>query len=166
MKGSKNIAQPLEPINQGKNMTEQAHPIFDLRRVYLKDASLELPNAPTIFLEEVSPQIAIEVATENRVLEAETYEIQVNATLTARMEDKVFFIIEIKQAGIFAIANIPDDQIGSVLNIIAPTMIYPYLRANVSDLLTRATLPPLHLAEVNFEQFYRDKLQNDAATVQ
>lgn len=147
-------------------MTEQVQPTFELRRAYLKDASLELPNAPAIFLEEAAPQIAIEVATENRALEATTYEVQVNVTLTARLEGKVFFIVEIKQAGIFEIANISEDQLGGVLNIIAPSMIYPYLRSNISDLLTRATLPPLHLAEVNFEQFYHDKLQNDAATVQ
>lgn len=147
-------------------MTEQAQPTFDLRRVYVKDASLELPNAPAIFLEETAPQVAIEVSTENRALDASTYEVQVNVSLTARLEDKVFFILEIKQAAIFEITNMPEDQIGAVLNIICPSMIYPYLRANVSDLLTRATLPPLHLTEVNFEQFYRDKLESDAATVQ
>jgi preprotein translocase subunit SecB len=146
-------------------MTEQAQPTFDLRRVYVKDASLELPNAPAIFLEENAPQVAIEVSTENRLLEADAYEVDVNVNLTARLNDKVFFILEIKQAGIFEITNMPEDQLGAVLNIICPSMIYPYLRANVSDLLTRATLPPLHLTEVNFEQFYQDKLANNS-TVQ
>lgn len=147
-------------------MTEQAQPTFDLRRVYMKDASLELPNAPAIFLEENAPQVAIEVSTENRELDADTYEVQVNVSLTARLNDKVFFILEIKQAAIFEITNMPTDQLGPVLNIICPSMVYPYLRANVSDMLTRATLPPLHLTEVNFEQFYQDKIQNSAATVQ
>jgi preprotein translocase subunit SecB len=148
--------------NQGFNMTEQAQPTFDLRRVYLKDASLELPNAPAIFLEENAPQVAIEVSSENRILDADAYEVQVNVTLTARLEEKVFFILEIKQAAIFEISNMPEEQLNAVLNIICPSMIYPYLRANVSDLLTRATLPPLHLTEVNFEQFYEDKLAAEA----
>ena len=143
-------------------MTEQAQPTFDLRRVYLKDASLELPNAPAIFLEENAPQVAIEVSSENRILDADAYEVQVNVTLTARLEEKVFFILEIKQAAIFEISNMPEEQLNAVLNIICPSMIYPYLRANVSDLLTRATLPPLHLTEVNFEQFYEDKLAIEA----
>ncbi|MGL4768596.1 MAG: protein-export chaperone SecB [Formosimonas sp.] len=147
-------------------MTEQAQPTFDLRRVYMKDASLELPNAPAIFLEEAAPQVAIEVSTENRALDTDAYEVQVNVNLTARLNDKVFFILEIKQAAIFEITNMPEEQLGPILNIICPSMIYPYLRANVSDLLTRATLPPLHLTEVNFEQFYQDKLENSAATVQ
>ena len=144
-------------------MTEQVQPTFDLRRVYMKDASLELPNAPAIFLEENAPQVAIEVSTENRSLDADAYEVQVNVTLTARLNDKVFFILEIKEAGIFEITNMPEEQLGPVLNIICPSMIYPYLRANVSDLLTRATLPPLHLTEVNFEQFYQDKIANESA---
>lgn len=144
-------------------MTEQVQPTFDLRRVYMKDASLELPNAPAIFLEENAPQVAIEVSTENRTLDADAYEVQVNVTLTARLNDKVFFILEIKEAGIFEITNMPEEQLGPVLNIICPSMIYPYLRANVSDLLTRATLPPLHLTEVNFEQFYQDKISNESA---
>lgn len=144
-------------------MTEQVQPTFDLRRVYMKDASLELPNAPAIFLEENAPQVAIEVSTENRTLDADAYEVQVNVTLTARLNDKVFFILEIKEAGIFEITNMPEEQLGPVLNIICPSMIYPYLRANVSDLLTRATLPPLHLTEVNFEQFYQDKIANESA---
>ena len=144
-------------------MTEQVQPTFDLRRVYMKDASLELPNAPAIFLEENAPQVAIEVSTENRTLDADAYEVQVNVTLTARLNDKVFFILEIKEAGIFEITNMPEEQLGPVLNIICPSMIYPYLRANVSALLTRATLPPLHLTEVNFEQFYQDKITNESA---
>ena len=144
-------------------MTEQVQPTFDLRRVYMKDASLELPNAPAIFLEENAPQVALEVSTENRTLDADAYEVQVNVTLTARLNDKVFFILEIKEAGIFEITNMPEEQLGPVLNIICPSMIYPYLRANVSDLLTRATLPPLHLTEVNFEQFYQDKIANESA---
>lgn len=149
-------------------MTEQAQPTFDLRRIFVKDASLELPNAPAIFLEENAPQVAIEVSTEHQVLDADAYEVQVNVSLTARLNDKVFFILEIKQSGIFEISNMPEEQLGPVLNIICPSMIYPYLRANVSDLLTRATLPPLHLTEVNFEQFYQDQLAaaNNTATVQ
>lgn len=149
-------------------MTEQAQPTFDLRRIFVKDASLELPNAPAIFLEENASQVAIEVSTEHQVLDADAYEVQVNVSLTARLNDKVFFILEIKQSGIFEISNMPEEQLGPVLNIICPSMIYPYLRANVSDLLTRATLPPLHLTEVNFEQFYQDQLAaaNNTATVQ
>ncbi len=142
-------------------MSEQAQqPTFDLRRVYLKDASLEMPNAPAVFLENEAPQVAVEVSTENRQLDSDAYEVEVSVTLTARLNDKVFFLVEAKQAGIFEISNLPEDQLQPVLHIVCPSMLYPYLRANVADLLTRATLPPLHLTEVNFEQFYQDKIGN------
>ncbi|TDR31493.1 protein-export chaperone SecB [Hydromonas duriensis] len=149
-------------------MTDQAQPTFDLRRVYLKDASLEMPNAPAVFLEGEAPQVAVEVSTEHTQLDTSAYEVEVSVTLTARLNDKVFFLIEAKQAGIFEIANLPDEQLEPVLHIVCPSMLYPYLRANVADLLTRATLPPLHLTEVNFEQFYQDKIGTaaPATTVQ
>lgn len=144
-------------------MTEQAQPTFDMRRVYLKDTSLELPHAPAIFLENDAPQVTIEVSTDNRSLENDVYEVDVTATITAKLNDKVFFLLEAKQAAIFEISNLPTEQLEPVLNIVCPSMIYPYLRANVSDLLTRASLPPLHLAEMNFEQFYQSKLEQAQA---
>lgn len=144
-------------------MTESVQPTFDLRRVYLKDASLELPNAPAVFLEEEAPQVAIEISTENRQLDTDAYEVDVNATITAKLKEKVFFLLEVKQSAIFEISNLPEEQLQPVLNIFCPSMIYPYLRSNVADLLTRASLPPLHLAEMNFEQFYQSKIEQEQA---
>ncbi|MFZ1891134.1 MAG: protein-export chaperone SecB [Formosimonas sp.] len=144
-------------------MTESVQPTFDLRRVYLKDASLELPNAPAVFLEEEAPQVAIEISTENRQLDTDAYEVDVNATITAKLKEKVFFLLEVKQSAIFEISNLPEEQLQPVLNIVCPSMIYPYLRSNVADLLTRASLPPLHLAEMNFEQFYQSKIEQEQA---
>ena len=144
-------------------MTESVQPTFDLRRVYLKDASLELPNAPAVFLEEEAPQVAIEISTENRQLDTDAYEVDVNATITAKLKEKVFFLLEVKQSAIFEISNLPEEQLQPVLNIVCPSMIYPYLRSTVADLLTRASLPPLHLAEMNFEQFYQSKIEQEQA---
>ena len=144
-------------------MTESVQPTFDLRRVYLKDASLELPNAPAVFLEEEAPQVAIEISTENRQLDTDAYEVDVNATITAKLKEKVFFLLEVKQSAIFEISNLPEEQLQPVLNIVCPSMIYPYLPSNVADLLTRASLPPLHLAEMNFEQFYQSKIEQEQA---
>jgi preprotein translocase subunit SecB len=71
--------------------------------------------------------------------------------------------LEVKQSAIFEISNLPEEQLQPVLNIVCPSMIYPYLRSNVADLLTRASLPPLHLAEMNFEQFYQSKIEQEQA---
>ncbi|MFZ1417241.1 MAG: protein-export chaperone SecB [Burkholderiaceae bacterium] len=148
-------------------MTEQAHqPTFDLRRVYLKDASLEIPNAPAVFLENEAPKVNIEISIETRALDSDAHEVDVTATLSATSNDKTFFLVEAKQSGVFEITGIEGEQLDSILNIVCPSMLFPYLRANVTDLLTRATLPPLYLNEINFEQIYQSKREQETATKQ
>lgn len=137
-------------------------PVFQLQRVYLKDASLEMPNAPQIFLEQGSPQFEVQLdVTHDRVADGVS-EVVVRVTATARVGEKVLFLIEAKQAGIFELRGIPDDQLQPVLGIVCPGIIYPYLRANVADLLTRTGLPPIHLAEINFEALYQQRVAQDA----
>ena len=145
---------------------EVEQPTFDMRRVYLKDASLEIPNAPEVFLEAIEPKVQIEVSIENKTLGNDAYDVTVSVTTTATIDDKTFFLVEAKQVGVFEIANIPEEQLEKILNIVCPSMLFPYLRANVSDLLTRATLPPLYLAEINFEQLYQAQLEQVHATKQ
>ena len=147
-------------------MTEQVQPTFDLRRVYLKDASLEIPHAPAVFLEQEAPKVNIEIGIETRTLDNDAHEVDVTSTLTATSGDKTFFLVEAKQSGIFEITGIDGDQLDSILNVVCPSMLFPYLRANVTDILTRATLPPLYLNEINFEQIYQNKLEQDNATKQ
>jgi preprotein translocase subunit SecB len=132
-------------------------PVFQLQRVYLKDASLELPHAPTIFLEQEAPQVDVQLEVVNdKVLEG-IYEVVVRVTATAKVKDKVLFLVEGKQAGIFEMRGIPNDQFEAVLNIVCPNIVYPYLRANVADLINRTGLPPIHLAEINFEAMYQQR---------
>jgi preprotein translocase subunit SecB len=155
-------------MTQANQATEQAaaQPTFDMRRVYLKDASLEIPNAPEVFLDANDPKVHIEVSIENQVLGNDAYDVTVSVTATATIEEKTFFLVEAKQAGIFEITNLAEEQLEKILNIVCPSMIFPYLRANVSDLLTRATLPPLYLAEINFEQLHQAQLEQMHATKQ
>ena len=138
-------------------------PIFQLQRVYLKDASLELPHAPQIFLEQGTPQFEVQLDVSHESVVEGVREIIVRVTATARVNDKVLFLVEAKQAGIFELRGIPDDQMPAVLGIVCPGIIYPYLRANVADLLTRTGLPPIHLAEINFEALYQQKAGQNAA---
>lgn len=136
-----------------------AQPLFQLQRMYLKDASLEMPNAPQIFLEAEAPTIDIQLEVTHVPLPQDgMHEVVVRATVTARIKDKVLFLVEAKQAGIFEIRNIPTEQLDPITGIVCPGIIYPYLRANVSDLLSRTGMPPVHLAEVNFEAFYQQRL--------
>jgi preprotein translocase subunit SecB len=147
----------MADINPGANAGAQG-PIFQLQRVYLKDASLELPHAPKVFLEQEAPQVDVQLeVTNDKVLEG-IYEVAVRTTATAKVKDKVLFLVEAKQAGIFEMRGIPNEQFEAVLNIVCPNIVYPYLRANVADLINRTGLPPIHLAEINFEAMYQQRL--------
>jgi preprotein translocase subunit SecB len=132
-------------------------PVFQLQRVYLKDASLEMPNAPQIFLEAETPAVDVQLEVSNSTVIENVHEVVVRVTATAKTKDKVLFLVEGKQGGIFEMRNIPAEQMGPILGVVCPSIIYPYLRSNIADLITRTGLPPVHLAEVNFEAFYNQK---------
>jgi preprotein translocase subunit SecB len=133
-------------------------PVFQLQRVYLKDASLELPNAPHIFLDQEAPQVDVQLEVAHDSVIEGIVEVVVRTTVTAKIKDKVLFLAEAKQAGIFEMRNIPQEQVDPILGIVCPGIVYPYLRANVADLITRTGLPPIHLAEINFESMYQQRL--------
>lgn len=134
-------------------------PVFQIQRVYLKDLSLEQPNSPAIFLEQEAPGIEVSVDVGAEKLAESIFESTVTVTVTAKVKDKVAFLVEGKQAGIFELRNIPTEQLDQLLGIACPNIIYPYLRANLADAITRAGFPPIHLAEINFEAFYQQRLQ-------
>jgi preprotein translocase subunit SecB len=141
-------------------------PVFQLQRVYLKDASLELPNAPQIFLEQEAPQVEVQLDVGHSSVVDGIYEVTVRVTTTARVKGKTLFLVEAKQAGIFEIRQVPAQQLDPILGVVCPGIVYPYLRANVADLLNRTGLPPMHLAEINFEALYQQRsaqLQANAA---
>ncbi len=129
-------------------------PVFQIQRMYLKDLSLEQPNSPQILLEQAQPQVDINLAMGAEQVVDGIYEVTVTATVTTKVNDKVLFLVEAKQAGIFEIRNIPADQVDQIIGIACPGIVYPYLRAIVSDVCTRAGFPPVLLAEVNFQAMF------------
>jgi preprotein translocase subunit SecB len=131
--------------------------------MYLKDLSLEQPNSPQILLEQAQPQVDINLAMQAGAVVEGIYEVTVTATVTTKVKDKVLFLVEAKQAGIFEIRNLPDDQMQGILSIVCPQMIYPYLRAIVSDVCTRAGFPPILLTEVNFQAMFEAQQAQHAA---
>jgi preprotein translocase subunit SecB len=145
---------------------ENLQPVFQIQRVYLKDLSLEQPNSPSIFLEQEGPAIEVQVDVAQEQLAEGVFESAVTVTITAKIKDKVAFLVEGKQAGIFEVRNIPAEQLDPLLGIGCPNIIYPYLRANLADVITRAGFPPIHLAEINFEAFYQQRLQALAQAAQ
>lgn len=141
---------------------ENLQPVFQIQRVYLKDLSLEQPNSPGIFLEQEAPSIEVSLDVGAEQLAEGIVESTVTVTVTAKIKDKIAFLVEGKQAGIFEARNIPAEQLDPLLGIGCPNILYPYLRSNIADAITRAGFPPIHLTEINFEAFYQQRLQNVA----
>jgi preprotein translocase subunit SecB len=141
---------------------EKTQPLFQIQRIYLKDLSLEQPNSPAIFLEQQAPTIEVSVDVAAQNLTDGIYESTVTVTVTAKVKDKIAFLVEGKQAGIFEVRNIPENQLSPLLGIACPNIVYPYLRSNIADAITRAGFPPVHLSEINFEMFYQQRVQAEA----
>ena len=147
---------------------EAKQAVFQIQRVYLKDLSLEQPNSPAIFLEQEMPAVEISVKVNTDNIAEAIFETSVTVTVTSKIKDKIAFLVEATQAGIFEARNIPLDQLDPLLGIGCPTIVYPYLRAIVSDVCTRAGFPPVLLAEVNFQAMYeaqREQAQSNGSGI-
>jgi preprotein translocase subunit SecB len=142
---------------------QEATPVFNIQRMYLKDMSLEQPNSPHVFTDPSQPNVDINLAVSAEAIAEGLFEVCVTATVTTKVaQDRTLFLIEAKQAGIFEVRNMPPEQVQPIIGIACPSMIYPYLRATVSDLCTRAGFPPVLLSEVNFQAMFEAQQQAQA----
>jgi preprotein translocase subunit SecB len=146
-------------------MTEaqQQPATFQIEKVYVKDLSLEIPHAPKVFVEQLQPQLEVQLNTGADNFSEGYYEVTVSATVTARVGERTLFLAEAQQAGIFQVRNVPPSDLGPLLGIACPTVIYPYLRETIQDLISRGGFPPVILAPVSFEALYLQQQQNAAA---
>jgi preprotein translocase subunit SecB len=149
-------------------MSELQQPVFNIEKLYVKDLSVEVPNAPAVFMEHDAPQIDVNMSTESRALGNDIYHTSITVTVTAKIADKTMFLVECTQGGIFRIQNVPQDQMPMVLGIGCPNIVFPYLRETVSDVITRSGFPPLLLNPVNFEALFAQQQaqQQQAAPAQ
>jgi preprotein translocase subunit SecB len=143
-------------------MADMQEPVFQIQRVYLKEASLEQPNSPGILLEQQQPVVDIQLGVQGAPVADGVFEVTVTATVQTKIQDKTVFLVEIRQAGIFEIRNVPQDQMGPIMGIACPQIVYPYLRGNVADVIQRAGFPPVHLSEINFQAMYEQQQQQQA----
>ncbi|SDO23603.1 preprotein translocase subunit SecB [Rhodoferax sp. OV413] len=144
-------------------MSDQQDPVFQIQRVYLKEASLEQPNSPGILLDPAQPSVEIQLGVEANPVAEGIFEVAVTATVQTKIGDKTVFLVEAKQAGIFEIRNMSEEQMGPIIGIACPQIVYPYLRSNVADIVQRAGFPQVHLAEINFQAMYEQQQANAAA---
>ena len=138
-------------------MEQNEQPSFGIEKIYVKDLSVEVPNAPEIFLEREAPQVEIQLNTSGTGLGDGAYEVVLTVTVTAKGADKTVFLVEATQAGIFEIRNLPQEQMSPIMGIACPQIVYPYLRGNVADLIQRAGFPPVHMSEINFQAMYEQQ---------
>lgn len=139
---------------------EQAQPHFGVEKIYVKDMSLEVPGAPQIFLEQAAPQIEISVHNSaSAMLQAGLYEAVLTVTVTAKLQDRTAFLVEVAQAGIFQVLNLPPAEVDAVLGILCPNTLLPYARETVASVLVRAGFPPVLLQHVTFEAAYQERLK-------
>jgi preprotein translocase subunit SecB len=141
---------------------ENKQPIFNMDKIYVKDLSLEIPHAPKIFLERDNPQVDIQLHTQASSVEEGQFEVVVMATVTARIGEKIMFLIEVKQAGIFQIRNVPTDELEPILAVMCPNILFPYLREAVSDVAVRGGFAPVLLNPINFDALYQQQRQQQA----
>lgn len=144
------------PAEIGANQDQQMD--FGIQRIYVKDLSFEAPNAPSIFREKWEPKVEIDLQTRSSQLEEGIYEVVLSVTSTVKIEDKIAFLTEVQQAGIFTIRNFADEQLNHLLGSFCPSIIFPYARESITDAVTRGGFPQLYLAPINFDAIYQQKL--------
>lgn len=141
-------------------------PVFSIEKLYVKDISLESPNAPQVFLDREQPELDIQLNTVAHNIGEDLFEAALTATITAKAKDKTHFLLEISQAGIFRLQHIPKAEMEPVLAIACPNILFPYLREAVSDIAQRGGFPPVLLAPVSFEVLYQQRAAQQAAAAQ
>src|SRR6185295_10886889 len=156
------MSEPTQPAGADPFGLQSAAPqqaSFQIEKLYVKDLSLEVPNAPQVFIQAENPQLEIQVRNEGTQFAEGMFEVTVTVTVTARAGEKTVFLAEVAQAGIFAVLGVPAEDLDPLLGIACPTILYPYAREAISDLVTRAGFPAVVLAPVSFEQIYMERRQ-------
>jgi len=138
---------------------QNQQPGFSIEKIYVKDLSLEIPNAPAVFMQRETPQVSIELGNKVTRLEEGVFEVMLSVTVTSKIEEKTVFLVEVAQAGIFQVRNIPQENLEAIVSVTCPNILFPYAREAVSDLITRGGFPPVLLSPINFEALYAQQKQ-------
>lgn len=137
---------------------EQQQPVFNIEKIFVKDLSVEVPNAPAIYMEREAPKIDVQMNTQGGPIAEGVYQVLLTVTVSAKVQDRTMFLVEAAQGGIFRIAGVPQEQVELVLGITCPNLLFPYVRETISDAVGRAGFMPLYLNPVNFEAIYQQRM--------
>lgn len=134
-------------------------PQFALQRIYVKDLSFESPNAPTVFQQQWKPQVNLDLNTSHTKISDNQYEVVLSLTVTAKLDDKVAYLVEIQQGGVFLVQGIEGPQLGQMLGAYCPNILFPYAREAIDGIVNKGSFPALMLAPVNFDAIYAQALK-------
>lgn len=150
-------------------MSEENQPVqkeFSLQKIYVKDVSFETPNSPTIFTMKWEPKVELNLTSQAQQLQENLLELSITVTVTVKLEEKTAYLVEVCQAGIFAMKGFTEQEMGPMIGSYCPTILFPYAREAISDLVTKGGFPPMLLAPVNFDALYLQHLQQMQQNVQ
>ena len=148
---------------QTEQAEQQDAPAFSIEKLYVKDLSVEVPNAPGIYIEQGTPEVGLQLQSGAQKVSDDLFEVTLTATVTSKIGEKTVYLVEVGQAGIFRIRNIPEDHVEPLLAVACPNILFPYVREVVSDAVARAGFPPIVLQPVNFEAMYAARAQQESA---
>ena len=156
------MAEENSAAQEANNTAQAQQPGFSIEKIYVKDASVEIPNAPQIFTDRTQPQVSIELGNYAQQIEENIFEVAIKVTVTSKIADKTVFLVEVTQAGIFQISNVPAENIELIVGITCPNILFPYARESVSDLIVRAGFQPVLLNPINFEALFAQQKQRQS----
>lgn len=145
------------------DMNTGNQPGFVIQRIYVKDISFEAPNTPQVFLDEWKPQMEIEIQNRSLQIGTDTHEVILRVAVTTKINDKVAFLIDMQQAGIFTIHGATNEQLGPIIGSYCPSILFPYAREAIASLSMNGGFPPIHLAPVNFDAAYQQHMHQAAS---
>lgn len=145
--------------NKSKLDSKDENKVINLQRIYVRDLSFEVPNAPEVFAKQWEPKVDVHINTKWRKVEDNIYEVVIKIEVTAKNDGKIAFITEVEQAGSFLITNLSKEELARALISTCPNTLFPYVRETLDNLLIKGSLPPMHLAQINFHVLYEEKLR-------
>jgi len=133
---------------------------FAIQKIYLKDISFETPSGLEVFTKAWKPNIQQDLNIQVTQVDENLHDVVLLLTITARIDDKVIFLVEVKQAGLFTIAGLSGMQLSHAINTLCPQILFPYARETIDSILTRGGFPPLMLAPINFDAVFAQAVAN------
>ena len=151
-----------ETTNGAVAPAEAAGPAFTVEKIYVKDVSFEVPGSPAIYGESIQPELNLNLNQRVQRLNENAFEVVLGVTLTCKAGEKVAYVAEVQQAGVFGLVGLEPQAVDGLLGTQCPNILFPYVRQLLSDLIQAGGFPPFFLQPIIFEGLYAETLRQRA----